>query len=224
MRFVRNRQRGEVPELIVNIGNVLLEEVTEYRYLGVTVDKKMTFKQQTLNLLKTMSHKNSLLGRIRKFMGEKHSLLIYKQKIVPYADYASFLIDCTTQDLITKIQRLQNKALRICKYKNMYQRCSATELHTEYKLATLADRRYRQLLCFMFKKSKQIGYSIDENLRRTRNDRKVKFIYRINHFMSTDKSPWTRGVQEWNALDVDIQRAPKMEIFKAMIKDLKISK
>ena len=221
MRFVRNRQRGEVPRLTVRVGNAELEEVDSYRYLGVTVDKRMTFKPQTLSVIKSVSHKNSLLGRIRRYMGEKQSLLIYKQKIVPYADYASFLIDCTTQDLVNKLQRLQNKALRIRKYKNMYQQCSATELHTEYGLSTLIDRRFRQLQCFMFKKSKEIGYSIEENLRRTRNDRKVKFAFRINHYMSSDKSPWTRGVQMWNELEPETQRAPKMEAFKTMIKDLK---
>ena len=154
-------------------------------------------------------------------MEEESALLIFKQIIVPYFDYASFLTDCTTVDIIKRLQRIQNRGLRVCRYNNMFERCSATDLHTHFKLKLLSHRRYTQLLLIMYKQSKTKGEVVPEHERRTRADHKVKFRLDINRFVSSDKSPWYRGVQAWDKLTPEVQKSVTSAAFKHAIKHLK---
>ena len=221
MKIVRNRYRGHNPELQISIEGEQLEQVKDYRYLGVTIDEKFTFKKHMSGLHKTTSHKVNTLGHIKKYLTEDESILIYKQMILPYNDYASFVLDSTTQDLIIKLQRIQNRALRVCRYSYMYERSSATALHDHFNVKFLDHRRYTQLLMFMFKQSNLIGISIPEAARRTRADHKVKFDCPRTTYMSTDKGAWWRGVCAWNALEVETQRVEGLSAFKRLVTNIK---
>ena len=218
MSITRHRSHYKPPPLIIKINDVTLEEVNNYQYLGVCIDNNLNFKQHVSNTIRGMGHKVSLLGRIRKFLEEEQSLILYKQMIIPYPDYASFVIDCSSSDLTIKLQRIQNLALRICKFQDMFRRTSVTELHNDYNIQYLADRRFKQLLQLMYKQAATYGANVDEAQRRTRNDIKVKLPATNYVYASTSKSPWYRGVWEWDGLTHTIQRAKDKEAFKSMIK------
>ena len=223
MRITRNRIGGVIPELVVHIGNNRLEDVKEYRYLGVNMDHRFTFKPQVTGMLRTISHKISLLGRIRKYMEENQSFLICTTMALPYFDYANFIVECTTGDLVKKLQKLQNRGLRVCRFNNMFERSSATELHVHFKIKFFDHRRYTQLLLMMYKQSKINGITVPIDQRRTRGDHKVKFEANRNpnHFRSTDKSPLSRGIEAWNKLTADVQRSATSAQFKHEIKHIK---
>ena len=221
MKIVRNRYRGPNPVISINIEGEILEQVADYRYLGVTIDEKFTFKRHMSGLHKTTSHKVHTLGHLKKYLSEDQSILLYKQMILPYNDYASFVLDSTTQDLILKLQRIQNRALRVCRYNHMYERSSATALHDHFSMKFLDHRRYTQLLLFMYKQAKQIGTSIPEAARRTRADHKIKFDCPRTTYTSTEKGAWWRGVAAWNALGVDVQRVETISAFKRLVTGLK---
>ena len=120
-------------------------------------------------------------------MDEVQSLL--KQMVVPYADYASFLIDCATLDLVSKVQKLQNRGIRICKFKNMYERCSATWLQQELDVETLEKSRFSQLLYMMHKIAQKQGVTIPEDQRGTRADHKIKFNSHTYRLKTMYRSP-----------------------------------
>ena len=86
----------------------------------------------------------------------------------------------------------------------MYERCSATNLHTDFEIDLLEVRRYKQLLQFMFKISKTLGHDIADDRSRTRAYDKVKFDYVINHYTTSDKSPWTSRGGAWGTLRGDL--------------------
>ena len=50
---------------------------------------------------------------IRKLEDTKTCLLIYKQNILPILDYVSVLVNSSTRCKISKLQPLQNRAIRI---------------------------------------------------------------------------------------------------------------
>ena len=218
MRITRNRIGGIIPPLNISIGENKLEDVSEYRYLGIAIDHRFTFKPQVNSIIRSISHKIYMLGRIRKYMDEEQCVLVYKTMIVPYFDYANFAIECTTDDLVGKLQKLQNRALRVCRFSNMYERSSATDLHTHFELKTLDHRRDSQLLLMMFKKSKSNGHLIPLVERRTRGDHKIKFENPRNTYASSDKNPWHRGVKAWDLLTADTQKLEKSAAFKHAIK------
>ena len=189
--------------------------------MGALIDSKLTFRPHVNNLIRKLSHKLYMLSTIRKFLDEDKSHLIYKQMIVPYADYANFLVDCTTLDLVSKVQKMQNRGLRISRFSNMYERCSVTDLHSHFELKTLDSRRLSQLMCQMFKISQTRGIIVPVDERRTRNDSKVKIPLRDYIFKTLHKCPLFRGVWEWDYLSPEIQTSSKMSAFKSLVKNKK---
>ena len=222
MRITRNRVGGAIPALDIYIDNNKLEDVKEYRYLGITVNHRFTFKPHVTGLTRTVSYRISLLGRIKKYMEELQAFLVYKTMIVPYFNYANFALECTTEDLVKKLQKLQNRGLRVCRYSNMFERSSATALHDHFDIKFLDHRRYTQLLLMMYKQSKSKGMVIPVEERRTRGDHKVKFKKGRfpNRFCSTDKSPWHRGVIAWDKLPPEFQKIETKAEFKFKVKGI----
>ena len=133
-------------------------------------------------------------------------------------DYASFLIDCTTQTLAGKLQKLQNRGLRISRYNNMYERCSATGLHDHFKVERFDKRRLTQLLCHMYENSATRGVTVPVEKRRTRADEKVKFNIGNYKYAAMKKSPLYRGGWEWDELLPDIQKSKNKTSFKKSVK------
>ena len=86
MRIGRANNNIDVPKLEIRINNVLLDEVTEYKYLGAIIDSNFTFKPHATKVVRTLSHKVYMFGRIRKHLDEEKAILLYKQMVTPYAD------------------------------------------------------------------------------------------------------------------------------------------
>ena len=61
-----------------------------------------------------IEHKVYMLGKLRYFIDRKAALLVYKQAILPYVDYAGFVLIACSKGSKKDLQILQNNALRIC--------------------------------------------------------------------------------------------------------------
>ena len=95
----------------------------QVKFLGITFDSKFTFQkhfEEILGPCNTRNHRITLL--VNKKYGPSPStiLQIYKQCVRPIFEYVSLSTVTTSDTIISKIQRLQNKfirlALRLPKY------------------------------------------------------------------------------------------------------------
>ena len=68
--------------------------------LGVTLDRGLNFELHLKNVYNLAAHKIYFLGKIRPYL--------------TYIDYGDILYHKIHKQAINKIQRLQNRALRIC--------------------------------------------------------------------------------------------------------------
>ena len=87
--------------------------VTQYNYLGVILDSEMTLRPFINYIKKTVSHKIFTLAKIRECVTEHAAVMIYKLTILPYIEYAGFLvISCTVMsDVIYKFVKMM-----LCEY------------------------------------------------------------------------------------------------------------
>ena len=67
-----------------------------------------------------MSHKLYLLSRIRRYINKYTPISIYKTIVGPIMDYGDRIYAGSSVENLDRLQRLQNKALRICINKNYY--------------------------------------------------------------------------------------------------------
>ena len=57
-----------------------------------------------------------IFGRLRRQMSYAQALRVYKTKMLPYMEYGGILVHDTNKTLLTKLQRLQNRGLKIALY------------------------------------------------------------------------------------------------------------
>jgi hypothetical protein len=93
-----------------------LEIYVLIRYLGMTIDSKLTWKQNIAKKRKqvniTIKQLNWLLGR-KSNLAIKNKLLIYKTIIICIWTYGLELWGCDSKSSISIIQRSQSKILRM---------------------------------------------------------------------------------------------------------------
>ena len=89
-----------------------LNEVDSYKYLGVYVDRNLSWDYHMKYICQRVYPKLRMLNRISSFLSQDILLLIYKQSILPIIDYGSMTwLDCS-KTVSLKIERLQNHAMR----------------------------------------------------------------------------------------------------------------
>ena len=76
--------KSDIPS--VNFDNALLSNVTSYKYLGVDLDNDLSYKAAVHNTYINANKKLFTLRKIRHYITQRISVLIYKQFILPILD------------------------------------------------------------------------------------------------------------------------------------------
>lgn len=110
------------------------------KYLGLTLDSKLLFREHIKSIM-TKSYavtKNlySLKAKNSK-ISNKNKRLIYKAIIRPIITYAAPIWKTTANTNLLKLQRFQNKCLRLITNKNRYTKIK--DLHSEAEIEYLGD-------------------------------------------------------------------------------------
>ena len=205
------------PKASIKIGGKTIKRVDCYRYLGANIDSTLSMQNHARMIhgkVNTMAFK---LSKLRHKMDVDTAITIYKQVILPKFDYCSFLIDTTTKYLRKRLETLQNRILRIC-LRVKKEDESPDDLRTLCEVPLLETRRKELLTTMMFSKSKSLPTPPLNQPLRTRGDRKIKFPRKPPKNLSYRKTPYYRGVNYWNELDVTLQTLVSKEQFKTAIK------
>ncbi|XP_055388140.1 uncharacterized protein LOC129616511 [Condylostylus longicornis] len=99
--------------IAVKVDNVEIESVQSIKYLGVFVDNKLKFDEHTDYIRGKISKKIGFLARIRKSVSEKCAVMLYNSLILPHIDYCSSILFICSEEKRNKLQKLQNRAMRI---------------------------------------------------------------------------------------------------------------
>ena len=147
--FGLKSQTRRVVNHTVMIGDIRIERVHTYKYLGITLDMNLNFKKHLEICIRSASYKAMLLSKVRKYITKDAAIRIHKTMILTLIDYGDVLYDGSNQKLLKKIQTLQNRCLRTCVYKTYH--ISVDNLHEICTVSTLDKRRIMHLKLFMFK-------------------------------------------------------------------------
>ena len=128
------------------------------------------------NVYKKARQKLGILHKIRKFIKSETALLLYKVMIRPHLEYGDFLIDSANQKCIDKIDRLQDRIVRVIEYEPLSKnRKELANLKLSIGVEDLLVRRNRSLLRLMyFQSKKSINIHIKEMNMSLRSSKKVK--------------------------------------------------
>ena len=100
--------------LNLNIGAEYLHREHVYKYLGIYLDSHLNFNKHIDYVTKITSHKTFLLAKIRNLIDQKTALYIFKSMIMPIFDYGDIIYEGGTKNKLLKLQRIQNRGLKMC--------------------------------------------------------------------------------------------------------------
>ena len=137
-------------------------------------------------------------------------------------DYGDVVYQAATSDLLCKLQRLQNRALRIItKYDDNYQ--STTAIHQSLRILPLSRRRYVHTNNFAYKRSIQPKYVDNRNLLTRAHGKKLLLCPRPRTERFKNSVVYTTA-KCWNELSLDEQRASSYNSFKLKTKKRELEK
>ena len=209
-----------VPIRTISIDSKELGRVTQYEYLGMIIQEKLSMDAQIESMYKKANKKLGVLSRIRRFITANTSVRIYKTMIRPHLEYVDFVVESGSKIVISKFNRLQERALRRIEYcNNPENRKTYVELEKQFDVENLYLRRERNLLNHMYGQSKCDINIVSERCDRIlRSRKKVKMKYEFSSLTKLHNCPYYRGVKMWNSLPEHIQKCKTKSEFKNLVK------
>ena len=193
--------------------------VKQYNYLGVILDPEMSLRPFINYIKKTISHKIFTLAKIRKCLTEHAAVMIYKLTILPYMEYAGFLVVACTLEDRRDLQKCQNDALRICTKQRLRDHVRVDELHVKCNIISLEQRRRNQLLALTYKKRRDVSLHkvFPRNTRRS-----IRIVFKTANYPGTlyERSPYFFVAKLWDDLSIADIELPDIFSFKKRLKRL----
>lgn len=157
LTYFTHKRRVSQPDPI-SFYNEKIAESSYLKYLGVTLDQKLTFSRHIENIAKKahiiLSRLFPILCRQSK-LSKKSKLRIYKQGIRPMIVYANPIWSKTSKTNIKRLQYLQNKFLRIIL--NKKKGTKIVDLHLDSNTETIEDLIKNNSISFFKNKTKNLA-------------------------------------------------------------------
>ena len=114
IKTTKNRKKlKELQTTPIEMNNTKLEEVTSIRFLGVIINKNLTWEDHKNHIFNKVSKTTGLLRKCRNFMDIKGRIKMYKTFVQPYFNYAIEVWGHTVRAESDILNKIQAKALRI---------------------------------------------------------------------------------------------------------------
>ena len=184
---------------------VSLEVESNLKFLGVTVDQELNWKEHVVGIRKRCLASLAQLKRIFPSLPIKTRIMLYNVLVLPHLDYCSCIWNSCGVDGRNKIERVQNYAMRLIM--SAEPRTPSAELRSKLSWMTLQNRRNMQVIskvhrCLQNKAPHYLCSKFESNLnakyRGTRGSANVQLQRpRTNFYRNSFEF---NGAYQWNSL------------------------
>lgn len=115
------------------------------KYVWDKLDVKLTFHNHFQNIMSRLNHKMILLSKLRAYVDSRTALIMYKAHLLSLVEYGSIFINNLPVHYLNKLQRVQNRCLRICFLADKM--TSNVSLHMKSKLLPLRQQAICKFVC-----------------------------------------------------------------------------
>lgn len=207
------------PNLVLSINGDKLENVNKYCYLGITLDSQLTLKPHIERTVASCNHLLFSLSRIRRFITCPIAIQVYKSLIMSRLSYGVLLCQGANKVTTTRLQKVQNRALRICHCADRY--TSNLKLHEKSNVLPLSLRMRLDTYKNMYRRLLLQSRGTETHLRlNTRsNDALLMSIDKPNTERFV-RSVTYQGPKLWNELPPNIRNINDCSKFECEVKKL----
>ena len=207
MHYQTTRTNIELPCNII-IDTMPLVKKDNVNFLGITIDKHLTWNQHVNNVSISIAKGIGILYKVKNYLLEDSLLMIYNTLILPYLNYCNIVWGNCHKTKLNHILLLQKKAVRICT--NSTYLSHTNPLFHRLKVYKIHDINTHQIAMFMFKYNKELLPPVFSNF----------FSYNKSLPSYPTRSLRHHGPDIWNSLLDDTKEITLLYSFKRRMKEL----
>ena len=226
MLFSHSRFKDKLTPLHVvprSPGLPVIEQVCNYKYLGVHLDQHLTFSYHLDKLGKKIKSRIFILNRMRNFISQNLACDLYKSLIEPHFMYADIIYDAATKQSKQLLQTMQNNALRVVANVDMH--FSATKVHIETNIPWLDTMRKERYCVEVYKALNGMSppnvcnmFTLPSHDRSLRSTTRSQYLPPRNRTVFADKNFVSRAYHYWQVVPVEVKSSASLSIFKKKVK------
>ena len=208
----------------MHVGEVQMEESDDEKLLGITLDKKLTFKKHVQAICKKASQKLHALTRISIYMEPKKLKVLMKAFVMSQFSYCSLIWMFHDRTLNNKINRIHERALRIAYKDNV---SSFENLLLMDNSVTVHQRNLQLLMIEIYKTRNNLNPSF---MKQIFEAKVLPYNLRCSEKLQLPKAKTTGlgidtvrfvGGRVWETLPTELKTSSSLKIFKRHIKSHK---
>ena len=127
----------------ISFAGQIMENMDSFKYLGIEVDKKLNFNNQTEKFAEKMSKFTGVLYRGRSCFSKQSLLKFYTAYVILIISYGFIAYGCTSKTNLDKIFLIQKKIIRTIFFLRKYDHVS--EFISKYRQQNLYEMFISQL-------------------------------------------------------------------------------
>ena len=219
----RQKHQKVLGELDLKIRDTNIQNVKETKYLGLQIDRHLTWKKHVDTISRKVSRVLGVLKHAKKFLPQNILKNLYISIIEPHFRYCSSVWGCCSTTYINRLQKLQNRAVRIIT--NSAFDTPAKPLLANLGLRSISELNENELRLITYKSLNDLAPNYlrqllirnsQQSCRALRNtDRDLKLpLKRTNN---GQKGYSFRGAKSWNSLSAGAKCAPSLASFKTYL-------
>ena len=193
----------------------VLKHVDAAKYLGILIEKTLSFSDHILDITTKANRKLGFLKRNLRNTPPEVRKIAYVSLVRSSLEYGSTIWDPLGKERKKDIEKIQNRAIRWIFDKRPRERCSVTALRKQANLQTLELCREHQRLCLFYKMvhgdiivtTEDVG--LEPGDERTREGTKNPYKFRHKGGGATRQNICTisRTIPAWNRLPAEVVTA-----------------
>jgi hypothetical protein len=208
----------------INVNDVEIEAVHVVRDLGVCLDSELKMKHHVSNLAKACYLRIRQLRTIRKYLTTNAAKILVHAFIISKLDYCNSLLFGISEELLDKLQRIQNAAARLitCQKSSEHITPSLKALHwlpirsrIKYKIALFTFKCLRGTGPIYL--SEQIVAKHTRSNLRSSNQQLLE-VPKTKLKSAGDRSFRFAAPTVWNALPIQLRTVDSEKMFKKKLK------
>lgn len=204
------------------VDGVLINRVNYYKYLGVTLNAKLSWSEHIDGVCSKAMKKLGYLRRSLKSANTETKLLAYKTIIRPVLEYACEIWGPYRRSDIVKLESVQKKAVRfiLSRYHPMFSPSAAlpalslSPLETRFRAIRMRTFHAIVNQNLRIPADHYLTFAGPSSLRSAHALNILPFSYRVDCFKF---SFFPRCVDDWNALEGSARELPSNQFFQALL-------
>ena len=105
--------KEEANQCKISIGNVTIDRVAVFKFLGVHVDEALAWKDHVSNVTKKVAKGIGILKRTSPVLEEKQMRMLYNSLILPHLNYCNIIWGNTYESTLKPLVTMQKSAIKL---------------------------------------------------------------------------------------------------------------